>query len=187
MSITGWRDKQNVVYTYSGILLSLKREGNPVICYSVNMWIHEIGQSQTKTNYHRLFSCSVMSDSLWPHGLLHTVSLSFTTFQSSRKLMFVKSLMPSNHLILCCCLSCPQSYSASASFPMSQLFVSSSRSILASASVLLMNIQGWFPLGLTGLISLLSEELSRLSSSTSIWKHQFFSIPYDSTSLRYLK
>ena len=74
--------------------------------------------------------------------------------------------------------SCPQSFPASGSFSMSWFFTSGSQSIGAStsASVLPMNIQGWFPLGLIGLISLLSRELSRVFSSTTIWKHQYFSI-----------
>ena len=61
------------------------------------------------------------------------------------------------------------------SFPVSWLFASSDQSIgaSASASVLPMNTQGWFPVGLTGLISL-SKELSRAFSSTTVWKHQFF-------------
>ena len=73
--------------------------------------------------------------------------------------------------------SCLQSFLASGSFPMSQLFVSGSQSIgvSASASVLPVNIQGWFPLGLTGLISLLSKGLSRVFSNTTVQKHQFLS------------
>ena len=69
-----------------------------------------------------------------------------------------------------------QSFPASGSFPMSRLFASGDQSIgaLASASVLPMNIQDWFPLGLTGLISLLSKGLWRVFSSTTIQKHQFF-------------
>ena len=71
---------------------------------------------------------------------------------------------------------CLQSFPASGSFPMSQLFSLDGQSIGASvsASVLPMNIQGWFPLGLTGLISFLSKGLSSIFSSTTIWKHQFF-------------
>ena len=71
----------------------------------------------------------------------------------------------------------PQSFPASGSFPMSRLFASGGRSLGASAaaSVLPMNIQVWFPLELTGLISLLSKGLSRDFSSTTIWKHRFFS------------
>ena len=74
-----------------------------------------------------------------------------------------------------CCL---QSLPALGSFSMSQLFTSGGQSTgaSASASILPMNIQGLFPLGLTGLISLLSKGLSRVFSSTTIWKHQFFGI-----------
>ena len=70
--------------------------------------------------------------------------------------------------------SCLQSFPASESFPMSQLFVSGGQSIGASASVLPMNIQGWFPSGLTGLISLESKGLSRIFFSITVWKHKFF-------------
>ena len=73
--------------------------------------------------------------------------------------------------------SCLQSFPASGSFPMSQLFASGGQSIGASAlaSVLPMNIQGIFPLGLTGLISLQSKGLSRVFSNTTVQKYQFFS------------
>ena len=69
-----------------------------------------------------------------------------------------------------------QPFPASGSFPMSQFFPSSSQSIgvSASASVLSMNIQDWFPLGWTGWISLQSKGLSRVISNTAVWKHQFF-------------
>ena len=73
---------------------------------------------------------------------------------------------------------CPQFFPASRSFPMSWLFASGGQSIGASASVLPMNILDWFPLGLTGLISLLSKGLSRVFSSTTIQKHQFFLVVY---------
>jgi len=68
----------------------------------------------------------------------------------------------------------PQSFSTPGSFPMSQLFTSDDQRIGASILVLPMNIQGWFPLGLTGLISLLFKGLSRVFSSTAVQKHQFF-------------
>ena len=71
---------------------------------------------------------------------------------------------------------CLQSFPTSGSFPMSQLFTSGGQHIAASASVLPMNIQGWFPLGWTGLISLLCKWLSRVFSRTTIWKHQSFSV-----------
>ena len=73
--------------------------------------------------------------------------------------------------------SCPQSSPASRSFPVSRLFTSGSQSIRASASVLPMNIQGWFPLRLTDLISLKSKGPSRVSPSTTVGKHQFFGVP----------
>ena len=71
----------------------------------------------------------------------------------------------------------PQSFPASGTFPMSQLFTSGGQNTGASASVsvLPMSIQGWFPLRLTDLISLLSRGLSRVFSNTTVWRHQFFS------------
>ena len=71
--------------------------------------------------------------------------------------------------------SCLQSFPASGFFPMSQFFTSGGQSIGASASVLPVNIQDWFPLWLTGLISLPSKGLSRVFSSTAVQKHQLFS------------
>ena len=68
-----------------------------------------------------------------------------------------------------------QSFPASGSFPMSWLFTTGGQNIGASASVFPVNIQGWFPLVLTGLKSLQSKQLSRVFSSTTNWKHQFFS------------
>ena len=72
--------------------------------------------------------------------------------------------------------SCPQSFPASGSFQMSSFFASGGQSIgaSASASVLPMNIQDWFPLGWTGWISLQSKGLSRVFSNTTVQKHQFF-------------
>ena len=93
------------------------------------------------------------------------VSLCITNFQSLLKLMSIKSVMPSNHLILYCPFSsCPHSFPGSGSFPMSQLFASGCQRIRtsASASVLLMNIQDLFLLGLTSLISLQFEGLLSL-------------------------
>ena len=76
--------------------------------------------------------------------------------------------------------SCLQSFTASGSFPMSQFFASGCQSIgvSASASVLPVNIQDWFPLGWTGWISLQSKGLSRVFSSTTIQKHQFFTLSF---------
>ena len=89
---------------------------------------------------------------------------------------WVSDAIQPSHLLSPLFPSCLQSFPASGSFPMSQLFSSGGQSIgaSASASVLLLNIQDWFPLGLTGLI-LLSKGLSRVFSSTTVWKYQFFS------------
>ena len=80
--------------------------------------------------------------------------------------------------------SCLQSFPASASFPMSQLFASGGQSIgvSASTSVLPMNIQDWFPLGWAGWISLQSKRLSRVFSNTTVQKHQFFGTQLSSQS-----
>ena len=101
---------------------------------------------------------------------------SFTISQSLFQFMPIELMMLSNCLIPCLLLLlCLQSFPASGSFPMSQLFASCGQSIGASAStsILPANIQGWFPLGLTGLISLLSKGLSRVNSIT-VWGCQFF-------------
>ena len=90
-------------------------------------------------------------------------SLSLAVSQSLLKLMSIQLIMTSNHLTVCCpLLHCLQSFPVSGSFPMSWLFVSGGQSIGASASVLPMNIQGWFPLRSTGLISLMFKGFSSL-------------------------
>ena len=103
--------------------------------------------------------------------------LSITNSWSLLKLMSIDLVMPSNHLIFCRPLLLPPSiFSTSGSFPMSQFFTSGGQStgVSASASVLPMNIQDWFPLGWTGLISLQSKKFSRVFSNTTVQKHQFF-------------
>ena len=122
-----------------------------------------------------LFSCSVTSNSLWPHGLQHArppcPSPTPRVYSDSCPLSWwchpaiSSSVVPFS--------SCLQSFPASGSFQMSQLFASGGQSIRASASVLLMNIQDWFPLGWTGLI-LLSKGLLRIFCSTTIQNLQFF-------------
>ena len=100
-------------------------------------------------------------------------SLSFTVYQSFLKLMSTESVMPSNHLICCLPLLLPPSL-----FPGIRVFPNKSGGqsfgASASASGLPVNIQGWFPLGWNGLISLFSKGLSRVFSSTTIPKHQLF-------------
>ena len=112
-----------------------------------------------------LFSHSVVSNSLWPHGLQHArlscPSLSPRGCSSSCPLC--QWCHPTISSPVTPFSSCPLSFPASGSFPMSQFFASGDQSIGASisASVLPINIQSWFPLGLTGLISLLSKGLSK--------------------------
>ena len=105
------------------------------------------------------------------------VSLSITNSRSLPKLMSIEPVMPPNHLIPCPPLLLPSSFPASGSFQMSQFFATGGQIIGVSAptSVLSMNIQDWSPLGCTGWISLQSKGLSRVYSSTTVQKHQFFS------------
>ena len=119
-----------------------------------------------------------MSNSLQPHGLQHSrlicPPLSPRVCSNSRSLSWwCYSTISSSITHFSSRL---QSLPASGSFPVSQFFQSGGQSIgvSASTSVLPMNSQGWFPLGLTALISLLSKGLSGAFSSTTIWKHQFF-------------
>ena len=102
-------------------------------------------------------------------------SLSFIISQSLLKLMSIESVMPSSHPVLYLLSFCHQSFPASGYFPISHL-ASRGQSIGASTSALVLskNIWGWFLLGLTGLISLLSKVPSRAISSTTVWKNQFF-------------
>ena len=124
------------------------------------------------------FSLSVLSDSLRPHGLQHArppcPSPTPGVHSNSRPLSQWCYPAISSSVIPFCCL---QSFPSSGSFQMSQLFASSGQIIgsSASASVFPMNIQGWFPLGSIGLISLLPKELSRVFSNTTVQKHLFFS------------
>ena len=121
------------------------------------------------------FSRSVVSDSLRPHGLQHarlpcpTPGACSNSYLSSRwcHLTISSSVVPFS--------SCLHSFPASRSFPISKFFASGGQSTgaSASASVLPMKIQDWFPLGLTGWISLQSKGLSRVFSNTIVQKHQF--------------
>ena len=125
------------------------------------------------------FSCSVMSDSLKPHGLQHarlpcpspTLGACSNSCPSS---LWCHPTISSSDIPFSCCL---KSFLASGSFPKSQFFTLGGQNIGVSAltSVLPMNIQEWFPLGLTGLISLLSKGLSRVFFNTTVPKHQYFS------------
>ena len=123
------------------------------------------------------FSCSVLSNSLWPHGLQHArppcpLPTPGAYLNSCPLSWWCHPTISSSVIPFSSCL---QSFPASESFPMSQFFTSGGQSIGASATawVLPMKIQDWFPLGLTGLI-LQSKGLSRVFSNTTVQKHQFF-------------
>ena len=119
----------------------------------------------------QLLSCVWLFMTQWT--VAGQASLSITNSQSLPKLMSIKSVMPSNHLILCCPLLLPSI------LPSIRVFLNESVlcirwpsvTVLASASVLLMNIQDWFPLDLTSWISLQSKGLSKVFSNTTFQKH----------------
>ena len=134
----------------------------------------------------RSISAVQLLSSVWlfvtPWIAAHQASLSITNSQSLLKLTFIESVMPSNYLILCRRLLLLPSI-----FPSIRVF--SNESVLCirgpkycsfSFSISPCNeyIQDWFPLGLTGLISLQSKELSRVFSNTTVQKHQFFGVRY---------
>ena len=128
------------------------------------------------------FSHSVVSNSLQPHEPQHirppcpspTPGVHPNSCPSSRRYhpTISSSVVPFS--------SCPQSFPASGSFQMSQLFTPGSQSagVSALASVLPMNIQDWFPLGWTGCVSLQSKGLSRVFSNTTVQKHQFLALSF---------
>ena len=124
------------------------------------------------------FSCSVVSDSFWPHGLKYARPPCPSPIPRAYSNSFPSSQWchPAILFSVIAFSSCLQSFPASKSFLMSQIFTSGGQSIGASVSayVLPVNIQDWFPLGLTGLVSLQSKGLSRVFSNTTVQKHQFF-------------
>ena len=160
----------DVASPYNGILFSNKKE------WRIDTLQHEW---TLKTSSSVQFSCSVMSDSLWPPGLQHArlpcPSPTPRAYSNSCPLSrwchptISSSVVPFSSLL--------QSFPASGSFPMSQFFAlggGQSIGVSASASVLSMNIQDWFPSGLTGLISLQSKGFSRVFSNTTVQKHQWW-------------
>ena len=154
---------QNRLFTASKYLLHKMRK------YA---WLHF-----TQRSYMLLFSHPVMSESLWPCGLQSTLpcpSPSPEVCPSSCPLIqWCHPASSSSDPLFSFCL---QSFLASGTFPMSQLFTLNDQNtgVSALASALPMIIQGWFPLRLTGLTSLLSTVLSGVFSNTIVQRHQFF-------------
>ena len=141
--------------------------------------VHGITKIVTHDLATQFSSVAQLCLTLWPHGLACQASPSITNSWSLFKLMSIELVMPSNHLIFCHPLfllpwifPCIRVFF----FLKSQLFSSGGQSIgaSASASVLPMNIQDWFPLRLTHLISLQSKEPSRVFSNTTVQQQQFF-------------
>ena len=156
-----------------------------VIMLWVPSWEAEGGQAstwaksmQTRQLSSIQFSRSVMSNPLWPHGLQHArlPCPSPTPGAYSNSCPLNRWCHPTISSSVVPLSSCLQSFPASGSFSVSQLFASGGQNIgaSASASVLPMSIQGWFPLGLTGLISWQFRRLSRVFSNTTVQKHHPF-------------
>ena len=145
------------------------------------IWIIVIFSSVQSVSHVQLF--------VTPWTAACQASLSFTNSQSLLRYTFIESVShPTISYSVVPFSSCPQSFPASGSFQMSQFFEWGGQSIgvSASASVLPMNVQDWFPLGWTGWISLLSKGLSRVSSNTTIQKYQFFHTQLSSQSNYYI-
>ena len=156
---------------YSIIIINIWKKKNSILFFSYNIigyYIHSVP-----------FSHTVMSNSLWPHGLQHTwlPCPSPAPGACSNSCPFSRWCHPTISFSVVPFSSCLQSFPTSRSLPMSQFFTSDGQStgVSASASVLPVNIQDWFPLGLTALISLQSKRLSRVFSNTTVQKHQFSS------------
>ena len=126
-----------------------------------------------------LFRCLVVSDSLRSHGLQHArfPVVLYLTELAQIHVHWIRDAIQPSHTMSSPFSSFLQSFPASGSFLMSWLFTSGSQSIEASASASVppMNIQDWYPLGLTGLVSLQSKGLSRVFSNTTIQRLQLFS------------
>ena len=171
ISIDFWT-KQDLCYLYTD-------NGTSLIFFVLYLIIFLLFFIITSSNLflYLLFSCLVMSDSVRLHGLQNTRFPCLSTiFESMLKTCpLSQGCIPTISSSVVPFSSCLQSFPASRSFPMSQFFASGSQSIGASSSVLPINGQDWFPLGLTGWISLKSKGLSRVFSNTTVQKHQFFS------------
>ena len=164
---------------YSSLFIQFSRQE-----YWLN-WTDESNKHMIWLPYASIFNCSVQFSSLShvqlfaiPWTAAHQASLSITNSRSLLKLMSIELVTPSNHLILCHpLLLLPSVFPSIRVFSNESAFASADQSIevSASTSVLPMNIQDWFPLGLTGWISLLVKGHSRVFSNTTVQKHQFFS------------
>ena len=158
------KDDTQIVKHSVFLLLTKLHCGNHLTIYTYILMMY------TFSSVH--FSRSVVSDCLRPHGLQHTRLLRACS-NSCPLSWWCHSTISSSVFPFSSCL---QSFPASGSFSRSQFFTSGGQSIGVSAlaSVYPVNIQDWFPLGLTGLISMLSRGLARVFSNTTLQKHEFF-------------
>ena len=146
------------------------------LCYKSNTYIYTYIYILFQILFPSVqFSRSVMLNSLQPHGLPGLPVHYQLPEPAWTHVHWVGDAIQPSHLVIP--FSCLQSFPASGSFPVSQFFTSGGQSIgaSASASVLQMNIQDWFPLRLTGLIASQFQGLSRVFSNTTVQKHQFLS------------
>ena len=176
------RDQTHVscLLHWPAVSLPLVQPGNPCSKHNYMNFFQEDSISSVQ------FSCSVVSNSLWPHESQHarppcpspTLGVYSNSCPSSWR------CHPAISSSVISFSSWPQSLPASGPFPMSQLFAWCGQStwVSASASVLLMNTQDWSPLGWTGWISFQSKALSRVFSNITVQKHQLFSAQFSSQS-----
>ena len=133
-------------------------------------------QTLSKEECFSQFSCLVVSNSFWHHGLQHARLPCPSPTPRACSNSFPSSQWCHPAILSSVILSCLQSCPALGSFPVNKFFTSGGQSIgvSASTSVLPLNIQDWLPLGWTGWISLQSKELSRVFSNTTVQKYEFF-------------
>ena len=154
--------KRNIKFFIT--LFNFDQPGSPVSSYFY--WCLQCKQNCVYIVVVQSLSCVWLFATPWTAA--HQASLSITNSRSLLKLMSIILVMPSNHLIFCCPLLLPSIFPNIKSFLMSQFFTSGGPSIGALTSVFSVNIQGWFPLGWTGWISLQSKGLSRVFSTSQL-------------------
>ena len=195
-----WLQRDNTTTSFIAAITILRFGGRLYFSFDVDILVlsYSVANCNPVTiywcdNYYNLknmdsvqFSCSIMSDSLRPHESQHArppcPSQTPGVYSNSCPLSRLCHTAISSSVVPFS--SRPQSFPASGSFPTSQLFASGGQSIgvSASASVLPMNTQDWYPSGWTGWISLQSKGLSRIFSNTTVQKHQFFGAQLSSQS-----
>ena len=178
------REELEFIFLHNHLMSSLQRRAVGL------QWILTKFRREKEIKYSLQLSCSVMSKSLQAHRLQHTrrpypLPTPGAHSNSCSLSWWCHPTISSSVIPLSYCI---QYFPASRSFPVHQFFASGGQSIRVSAlpSVLPMNIQGWFPLGLTGLISLQSKGLSRVFSNITVQKHQIFGTQFKEMATHFL-